>query len=184
MVNETNEAYAYLGDDPVDGSDPLGLCNSGVANGYYPGPCATTAAESMAAAEYVQSHVSDGGWNLTQALHSEADYLAGVGNGVVSSVTFGQVHVPQPYCNALNWAYGVGMGFGVAVKVVGPGAAVGPSTTIGDAAFASDTLGADSTLFASKGLGSEDGMGLLNQRGGAAAPLRLQLMVKEVSAST
>jgi hypothetical protein len=76
------------------------------------------------------------------------------------------------------------MGFGVAVKVVGPGAAVGPSTTIGDAAFASDTLGADSTLFASKGLGSEDGMGLLNQRGGAAAPLRLQLMVKEVSAST
>jgi hypothetical protein len=49
----------------------------------------------------------------------EANYWAGVGNGIVSAVTFDQVHVSAPYCDALNWAYGVGTGFGVSVAVVG-----------------------------------------------------------------
>jgi hypothetical protein len=72
MVNETDQPYAYAGDDPVDEVDPMGLCNQGVINGYYPGPCATTAAQAQAAANYIQSHVSGGGFSFSAGLNSVA----------------------------------------------------------------------------------------------------------------
>jgi hypothetical protein len=168
MVDETGQAYAYVGDDPVNGADPLGLCNSEVANAYYPGPCATTAAGALKAESYIQSHVSGGGWSLTQAIHSEADYLAGVANGVVSTVTFGQVSIPEPYCGDLGWAYGTGTGFGIATTVVGGGvlgSVIRSSTAVGDTAYASDAFGANSTLFGNSSFGGEATEGLLNQSG-------------------
>jgi hypothetical protein len=160
-VIATGQPYAYAGDNPVNEVDPMGLCNSGVADGYYPGACATTAAESIAAGEYIQSHVSGGGWSLTQAVHSEADYLAGVANGVVSTVTFGQVNVSEPYCNALSWAYGTGTGFGFAVTAVAASAGaealaeLGPFNEVGAVGGGSpalDPANADMTVqeYASK----------------------------------
>jgi hypothetical protein len=169
MVVETNQAYAYAGDDPINSVDPLGLCNTPGVIGFYPGDCATNGPEAIAAGKYIESHAGSGGWSLTQALHSEANYWAGVGNGVVSTATFGQVHVSAPYCGALSWAYGVGTGFGTAASIVGSTAAatafVG-TTTVGDFAYGIDSLGPTSSLFGNDTLGATE-EGLLNQRGSA-----------------
>jgi len=91
--------------------------------------------------------------------------FAGVANGIVSTATFAQVHVPAPYKGALNWAYGTGSGFGVAGTIVGSGGLIGTSTSIGDAAYGSDMFGADSSLFGNSSLGSGNEAGLLNQGG-------------------
>jgi hypothetical protein len=135
-VAETGQPYAYAADDPVDNVDPLGLCNNPSEIGYYPGACATTGAGALKAEAYIQGHAgSSWGWSFTQALHSEANYAAGVANGLVSTVTFGQVNVPEPYCDALSWAYGTGTGFGIAGSLVGGGVVAG---TISGAAGAAD----------------------------------------------
>jgi RHS repeat-associated protein len=141
--NTTDTAYTYAGGDAINGVDPTGLCNSGVENGYYPGPCATTAAQSIAAAKYIQSHISSGGWNFTRAWHSEVNYWAGVANGVVSTVTFGQVHVSAPYCNALSWAYATGSGIGFAASAVGGGAFLESLGGASDAASISGEVSGD-----------------------------------------
>ena len=49
MVNLTGQPYAYTGDDPVNGVDPLGLCTVAGEGQLYAGPCATTGAEAIAA---------------------------------------------------------------------------------------------------------------------------------------
>ncbi len=99
-LNETGQPYAFAGDDPVDQNDPLGLCNSGVANGYYPGACATTAAQSLAAAAYIESHVPSAGFSFSKGLDAvghvaESAYdhpgttleLAAAGVCIVATVT-------------------------------------------------------------------------------------------------
>jgi hypothetical protein len=135
MLNETDQAYAYAGDDPVDGVDPTGLCT--LPNGtYYPGNCASNGPQAIAAENWTQSQ--GGGWSLTQAVHSELNYLAGVGNGIVSTVTFGQVHVSAPYCGALRWAYGVGSGIGYAGMTVA--VAIGVKAIAGNGPY--DEVGA------------------------------------------
>jgi hypothetical protein len=164
-VQQTDEPYVFVNGDPLNATDPLGLCGSKGTIGYYPGNCAKTAAQSLKATTYIEAHKPSGGWSLTQALHSDSNYFAGVANGILSTVTFSQVHVPAPYRGALSWAYGTGTGFGIAGSVVGGGALIGASESIGDAAYASNTFGADSTLFGNSTLGSGDDAGLLNPSG-------------------
>lgn len=123
-VAETGQAYAYVGDDPVDGSDPLGLCNSGVANGYYPGACATTGAEAMQAEAYIESHVQSGGFSISNGLKAVTDYGAGIADFVTSTATLGHVHVSAPYCG-YGWAYDVGYGYGAAASLALGGAGAG-----------------------------------------------------------
>jgi uncharacterized protein RhaS with RHS repeats len=51
----TGQPYDYSGNDPVNGLDPLGLCTIGEQGLVYPGPCATTAAEAIAAEQEIQA---------------------------------------------------------------------------------------------------------------------------------
>jgi hypothetical protein len=55
MVDETGQPYAYTGDDPVNGVDPLGLCTIKGEGELYPGRCATTGAEAIAAEQGIQA---------------------------------------------------------------------------------------------------------------------------------
>jgi hypothetical protein len=55
LVNETGQPYAYTGDDPVNGTDPLGLCTTKAYGYLYAGPCATTGAEAIAAENGIQA---------------------------------------------------------------------------------------------------------------------------------
>jgi hypothetical protein len=104
MVNETNQAYAYTGDDPVDESDALGLWPSlsdlnpihDVEAGY----------------DEVSSH-----FNAANGLRAVADYGAGIANFVTSTVTFGSVHVTDPFCG-FGWASDVGYGYGLVGTLV------------------------------------------------------------------
>jgi hypothetical protein len=122
-VGITGQPYSYVGDDPIDSTDPLGLCNNPNEIGYYPGACATTAAGALTAEPYIQSHAGGGGWSLSNATKALADYGAGIGNFVTSTATLGQVHVSDPYCG-FGWAYGVGYGYGaVGTALLGLGEA-------------------------------------------------------------
>ncbi len=168
LVDESGQSYAYTGDDPVNGVDPLGLCTIKGEGQLYPGACATTGAEAIAAEQEIQAQAGGGGFSITNGLKALANYGAGIGNGIVSTATFGQVHISAPYCNSLSWAYGVGSGFGYAIAAVGGGAAASAaagSTTVGDLAYGSQSLGADSALFGNDTLGETADSGLLNQRG-------------------
>lgn len=164
----TDTAYAYTGDDPVNGTDPMELCTIKGEGQLYPGACATTGAEAIAAEQEIQAQAGGGGFSITNGLKALANYGAGIGNGIVSTATFGQVHISAPYCKSLSWAYGVGSGFGYAIAAVGGGAAASAaagSTTVGDLAYGSQSLGADSALFGNDTLGETADSGLLNQRG-------------------
>jgi RHS repeat-associated protein len=55
LVDETRQPYAYTGDDPVNAVDPLGLCTIKGEGQLYPGACATTGAEAIAAEQEIQA---------------------------------------------------------------------------------------------------------------------------------
>ncbi len=153
LVTQTGQPYSYAGDDPVNGSDPNGLS-------WYDPSWVHSAAHSVG-----NFFTDPSRWR------AEADYGAGIANGIVSTLTLGQVHVAAPYCNALSWAYDVGTGFGTTATVVGGAAAAGAaagSSTVGDLAYGSRSLGPDSTLFGNSSFGQTAGaQGLLNQSGSA-----------------
>jgi hypothetical protein len=54
-VAQTGQPYAYTGDDPVNGVDPLGLCTISGEGQLYAGPCATTGAEAIAAEQGIEA---------------------------------------------------------------------------------------------------------------------------------
>jgi hypothetical protein len=144
MVNETNQPYAYAGDDPVNGVDPMGLCNTPGAIGFYPGVCATTGAEAIAAGQYIESHAGGGGFSFTNGFKAVADYGAGIANFAVSTATLGHFHISDPYCG-FSWASDVGYGFGaVSTGILTLGeadVAIGASDAAeGGAAFTDDTV--------------------------------------------
>jgi RHS repeat-associated protein len=123
---ETDTAYSYAGDDPVNGGDPFGLCNSTGPNGIFlfSGACPTTSAQSQADGRMLHAQVTGTHFDFMQGLRSVADYGAAVANGIVSTVTFGHVHVAEPYCNVAGWVDDLGDVIGGAVGLVG-GAIVG-----------------------------------------------------------
>ncbi len=118
------------------------LSSSGVANGYYPGRCATTGPEAIAAGQYISSHMGGGGFSFTNGLKAVADYGAGIANFATSTATFGQVHVSAPYCG-FSWASDVGFGYGVvATSLLGVGevdAAAGTTETANEGVYVVDS---------------------------------------------
>jgi len=141
MVAETGQPYAYTGDDPVNGVDPLGLCTIAGEGQLYAGPCATTGAEAIAAERGIQAQ-AQGGFSITNGLKAVADYGAAIGNVVTSTVTLGHVHVAAPYCG-FGWASDVGNVFGfVALAVLGGGAGGAAEVSAGAETVAEAEAGA------------------------------------------
>jgi hypothetical protein len=158
LVDETGQPYAYTDDDPVNAVDPNGLdC----------GPFSFACSAYDATAGGVKTAATDTGHFLSDPnrWRNEANYLAGVGNGIVSTVTFGQVHISEPYCGELGWTYGLGTGIGVAGTVVGGGAGA-DALGAGDAAYSSETFGTSNPLIGNSSINNGTA-GILNQVGSA-----------------
>ena len=111
LVDETGQPYAYTGDDPVNGTDPLGLCSTSGGTFLVSGACHWTSRSWVSQTENTLQSQKGGGFSITNGLKAVADYGAGFGNAVVSTVTLGHVHVAPPYCG-FGWASDVGMGYG------------------------------------------------------------------------
>jgi len=85
-----------------------------------------------------------GGWSLTNGLKAVADFGAGIGNVVVSTVTLGHVHISAPYCG-FGWASDAGTIFGtLAIGVLGGGA--GAAGEVADGAATLDEVEAGARL--------------------------------------
>ena len=122
LVDETGQPYAYSGDDPVNNTDPLGLCSTSGGTFLVSGACHWTSRSWVSQTENTLQGQKGGGFSITNGLKAVADYGAGFGNAVVSTVTLGHVHIAPPYCG-FGWASDVGMGYGyVALAVLGGGA--------------------------------------------------------------
>jgi RHS repeat-associated protein len=123
-VASTGEPYGYASDDPVDNSDPSGLCTlKDGANLLGDRPCPTDGKQALAFEAAIRAQDSPGGW--LGGLRSLANYAAGIGNFFVSTATLGHVHVSAPYCgygfgSNLGYWYGVG-----ATALLGGGEAAG-----------------------------------------------------------
>ncbi len=74
----------FTNDDPLNATDPWGLCGRDGIIGYYPGGCATTAKASMAAGKYVESHVPTGGFSVSAGLRSVAHVAGNASTEVIS----------------------------------------------------------------------------------------------------
>ena len=158
LVDETGQPYAYTDDNPVNAIDPDGLdCGIfSVVCGAYD----ATAGGVETAADDTGHFFSD-----PSRWRDEANYWSGVANGVVSTVTLGQVHVSAPYCDALPWAYGVGSGFGFAASAVAGGAGIDALRT----ALTGGTLSVDALLSSGAELDPADAGGQLTRAGRAYA---------------
>jgi hypothetical protein len=115
-VYETGQPYAYAGDDPVDNTDPTGA--SIISSAWDDTGGQVVHGVKTAAVDTGHFFSDPNRWR------NEANYWAGVGNGIVSTVTLGQVGISEPYCGSLPWAYDVGTGFGFALTAVGGGVAI------------------------------------------------------------
>jgi hypothetical protein len=89
-ADETGQPYAYTGDDPVNGVDPLGLCSS---DGIFliPGACHFGSKSWVSQAESTLQFQKGGGFSITNGLKAVADYGTAIGNVVTSTVTLGHV---------------------------------------------------------------------------------------------
>jgi RHS repeat-associated protein len=110
MVDATGQPYAYAGDNPIDGVDPLGLCST-QGSFLVPGACQWTSKSWVAQTESTLQGQKGGGFSITNGLKAVADYGAAIGNVVTSTVTLGHVQITAPYCG-FGWASDVGTGFG------------------------------------------------------------------------
>jgi RHS repeat-associated protein len=123
----TDTAYTYSGGDPVNGGDPSGLCQ-GQHGLLVPGPCHFGNPKwDQWAQDYEEAQArASGGFSITRGFEGLANFGAGIGNAVVSSVTLGHVHISVPFCNApyASLSYGLGNAFGFALSFVGGGAFV------------------------------------------------------------
>jgi hypothetical protein len=148
-VQETLEAYLYVGDDPVNNTDPTGLCVS-VFHIFCLGGGRVTSTVSL-------------GWHPG----SGANAIVNIGRGAsfgLSDRIANLIHrgasatVPR---NSLDEFLG-----NAASSVVGGELLRGflSSESVGDWAYNNRWLGADSRLFGNDSFGGETEEGLLNQR--------------------
>lgn len=132
----------------------------------FSGPCPTTSQEALHDEAIIEAQASaGGGFSFINGLRALADYGAGIANGIVSTVTFGQVHISEPYCGELGWTYGLGTGIGVAGTVVGGGAGA-DALGAGDAAYSRETFGTNNPLIGNSSINNGT-PGILNQVGSA-----------------
>ena len=147
LVQSTGQPYSYAGGDPVNGVDPTGMIS---CPSWVPGCGTITDVQNV-----LSNH---GSWR------AEADYLAGVANGLTLDV----FSIAEPYCGSIPWPYGLGTGIGVATSIVGSAAAA-DALGAGDIAYRSRSFGPGSSLFGNDSIG-DDTQGWLNQW---RSPLRL-----------
>ena len=140
-VAETGQPYAYTGDDPVNGTDPLGLCSTSDGTFLVSGACRWTSRSWVSQTENTLQGQKGGGFSITNGLKALADYGAGIGNAAVSTVTLGHVHVAPPYCG-FGWASDVGMGYGfVALTLLSGGS--GGAAEVSDGAATIEEIEAE-----------------------------------------
>ena len=94
----TDTAYVYAGGDPVNGGDPTGLHN---VCGFFSSFCASVVHTTSSVLNTEGNAAVDVG-------EGAGDFGAGIANGVVSTVTFGHVHISMPFCGVPGWVYGAG----------------------------------------------------------------------------
>jgi acyl-CoA synthetase (AMP-forming)/AMP-acid ligase II len=111
MVDATGQPYAYTGDNPVNATDPLGLCSTSGGTFLVSGACHWTSRSWVSQTESTLQGQKGGGFSITNGLKAVADYGAGIGNVVTSTVTLGHVQITAPYCG-FGWASDTGTIFG------------------------------------------------------------------------
>jgi hypothetical protein len=87
LVAVTGQSYAYTGDDPVNGVDPMGLCTIPGEGQLYPGACATTGAEAIAAEQEIQAQAQGGGFSISKGLDAVEGAASDVGHFVATHKT-------------------------------------------------------------------------------------------------
>lgn len=101
-LQQTRQAYGYAGQNPLNAVDPTGLlCIGKYCLGFHP----------------------------VEGLKGGVNFVAGLGNAAVSTLSLGHVHIPQPFCGGLlgtSYAIG-GTTAGIAAGAVG-GEVVGVGT--------------------------------------------------------
>jgi hypothetical protein len=156
MVDTTGQPYAYAGDNPIDGVDPLGLCST-QGSFLVPGACHWTSKSWVTQTESTLQGQKGGGFSITNGLKAVADYGAAIGNVVTSTVTLGHVQIKAPYCG-FGWASDTGTIFGtLALGVLGGGAGAAGEVAEGTATVEEVEAGAqDSGDFVYRGLASDE----------------------------
>ncbi len=131
LVDETGQPYAYTGDNPVNDTDPLGLCSTSGGTFLVSGACDWTSKSWVNQTENTLQSQKGGGFSLTNGLKAVADYGAGIGNVVVSTATLGHVQIAAPYCG-FGWASDTGTIFGtLAIGILGGGAGAADEVATG-----------------------------------------------------
>jgi RHS repeat-associated protein len=134
----TREPYSYTGDNPVNNVDPTGLlCAFGYCLGFHP----------------------------VAGLEGGVNFAAGLANAVTSTVTFGNVTIPQPFCGGV---LGASYDIGEITAGAEAGAAVGPWLEGGLEAFGAGP--ALSPIIAGMGSGAA---GTLVSKGGQVSAAQL-----------
>jgi RHS repeat-associated protein len=125
IVVTTDQPYAFVMGDPVNASDPTGLCNLPHSSVFLvPGPCEFSNINWVHQTEAtVEAQGHSSGFSVTNGLKAVADFGAGAANAIVSGVTLGHIHISAPYCG-YGWASDVGGIYAyVAIGLVGAGEA-------------------------------------------------------------
>ena len=67
QVASTLEAYDYVGNDPLNGLIPTGLCNENAGKHFlYPGGCAKTGKQALADEAWIQAHAGGSGFSISK----------------------------------------------------------------------------------------------------------------------
>ncbi len=81
LVDDTDQAYAYTGDDPMNGSDPMGLCSDAGGAFLVPGPCEFSNPHWVSQAEqYEQFQKKSTGFSATKGFEAVATVAGTVQN--------------------------------------------------------------------------------------------------------
>jgi hypothetical protein len=151
---ETGQPYAYTGDNPVNDTDPLGLCSTSGGTYLVAGACDWTSRSWVSQTENTLQSQKGGGFSLTNGLKAVADYGAGIGNVVTSTVTLGHVQIAAPYCG-FGFASDTGTIFGtLALGVLGGGAGAAGEVAEGTATVEEVEAGAQAGISVAAGDGA------------------------------
>ena len=99
----TDTAYTYANGDPVDGSDPTGLCSDGPTF-LVPGPCHWSSSTWVNSAQsQIRSQYAGGGFSIIRGVEGVTDFYESAANTVVSGATLGHVHIPISFPCIGGW---------------------------------------------------------------------------------